>query len=378
MEHNIMNIKKLNLPLVILSTILVITFSSLAYAVLTDSVDSLKTCGEGKTYSEDTAACDGVCATNSSGEIIIASNGLPYDADNSAAYRDSCNMIPDLYRVTLYSGGLCTADPYSASGTTVDYTTNCDLFFSDTAGKLITLTHNGDGTATASPSLTDAGVNLGIKTYTHAFMLMSNHLQIKHSTTFDYSGVASNIATKMQGGGATSQSEGLVCWTTDSTSTFSNLDGTTGANHGTRTLRVGDGTFGESSTQCGDTLGGTHAYATEIIESFGQADGDWNVSAVAPRMAYQASPLDIGGTKAAILLQDDLTTVATTMENGVVMLYAVALTTPLAITEETTTFNIGFGLSGSVSVDFTNKDGSDELYITKHGADPVDIKFTAE
>ncbi len=74
----------------------------------------------------------------------------------------------------------------------------------------------------------------------------------------------------------------------------------------------------------------------------------------------------------------DLKTVATTMENAVAMLYAVALTTPLAITEETTTFNIGFGLSGSVSVDFTSKDGSDELYISKHGADPVDIKFTAE
>ena len=108
---------------------------------------------------------------------------------------------------------------------------------------------------------------------------------------------------------------------------------------------------------------------------FGAIVGD---DAVTERMAYRASPLDIGGTKAAILLQDDLTTVATTMENGVVMLYAVALTNPLAITEETTTFNIGFGLSGSVSVDFTNKDGSDELYITKHGADPVDIKFTAE
>ena len=131
MEHNIMNIKKLNLALVILSTLLVITFSSIAYAVLTDNVENLKTCGEGKTYGEDTAACSGVCATNSSGEIIIASNGMPYDADNTAAYRDSCNMIPDFYRVTLYSGGLCTADPYSASGTTVDYTTNCDLFFSD-------------------------------------------------------------------------------------------------------------------------------------------------------------------------------------------------------------------------------------------------------
>ena len=374
-----MNIKKLNLTLVILSTLLVITFSSLAYAVLTDNVDNLKTCGAGKAYSEDNPACSGVCATNASGEIIIASNGLPYDADNSAAYRDSCNMVPDFYRVTLYSGGLCTADPYSATGTTVDYTTNCDLFFSDAAGKVITLTHEGDGTATATPSLTEAGINLGIKTYTHAYMVMSNHLQIKHSTTFDYSGVATNIATKMQGGGASAQSEGLVCWTTDSTSTFANLDGTTGASHGTRTLRTGDGTYQESSTQCGDTLNaGTHAYATEIIESFGQAENNWGDSAVESRWPYAASPLDIGGTKAAILLQGDLTTVATTMENGVVMLYAVALTTPLAITEDTTTFNIGFGLSGSVSIDFTDKDGSNELYITKHGADPVDIKFTAE
>ena len=50
----------------------------------------------------------------------------------------------------------------------------------------------------------------------------------------------------------------------------------------------------------------------------------------------------------------------------------------MIITENTTQFNIGFGLSGSVSVDFTTLDGSDEfLMITKHGADPVDILFTA-
>ena len=71
MKHNIMNIKKYNLPLVILSTLLVIMFSSLAYAVLTDNVDNLKTCGEGKAYGEDSEACSGVCATNSSGEIFI-------------------------------------------------------------------------------------------------------------------------------------------------------------------------------------------------------------------------------------------------------------------------------------------------------------------
>jgi hypothetical protein len=342
-------------------------FQSVSFAVLSDNISNLKSCGD----DDDTAACNGVCQTNASGHIVIGALGLPVDADDATSYVDNCSMIPDLYRVTLYSGGLCTADPYSASGTTVDYTTNCDLFFSDASGKVITLTHNGNGTATATPSLTDGDVNLGIKTYTHAFMVMSNHLQIKHSTTFDFSGTST--ASKMQGGGASAESEGVVCWSTDSTSTFSNLDGT---GHG-RTLRAGNGTFGEASTQCGDTLGGTHAYATEIIETFGEASGNWG-GTLEPRMAYSASQLDIGGTKAAILLKDDLTTVATTMENAVVMLYAVALTTPLAITEDTTTFNIGFGLSGSVSVDFTSKDGSDELYITKHGADPVDIKFTAE
>jgi len=342
-------------------------FQSVSFAVLSDNVSNLKSCGE----NDNTAACNGACKTNASGHIEIGALGLPVDADDATSYVDNCSMIPDLYRVTLYSGGLCTADPYSASGTTVDYTTNCDLFFSDASGKVITLTHNGNGTATATPSLTDGDVNLGIKTYTHAFMVMSNHLQIKHSTTFDFSGTST--ASKMQGGGASAESEGVVCWSTDSTSTFSNLDGT---GHG-RTLRAGNGTFGEASTQCGDTLGGTHAYATEIIETFGEATGNWG-GTIEPRMAYSASPLDIGGTKAAILLKDDKVTVADTMESGVAMLYAVALTTPLAITEETTTFNIGFGLSGSVSVDFTTKDGSNELYIVKHGADPVDIKFTAE
>jgi hypothetical protein len=346
-------------------------FQTISFAVLSDTVEELKSCSE----DSDTAACNGVCKTNASGHIVIGALGLPVDADDATSYVDSCSMVPDLYRVTLYSGGLCTADPYSDSGTTVDYTTNCDLFFSDAAGKVITLTNNGDGTATATPALTDGDVNLGIKTYTHAYMIMSNHLQIKHSTTFDFSGTST--ASKMQGGGALAESEGVVCWSTDSYSTFSNLDGTTGSNHGSKTLRTGNGTFGEASTQCGDTLGGTHAYATEIIESFGAASGNWNASDLEERMAYSASPLDIGGTKAAILLQADKTTVATEMENAVAMLYAVNLTTPLAITEETTTFNIGFGLSGSVSVDFTTKNGSNELYITKHGADPVDIRFTA-
>ena len=360
------------ISLVVLS--LIFTFNS--YAELSATVEDLKTCGWGKTYDEDSDACEGPCATNASGAIIIAEDGLPYDADTSAAIRDNCNMIPDNYRVTLYKGGLCTTDPYSTSGTTVDYTTSCDLYFDEATGKAITLTNQGDGTATASPSLVEGGVNLGIKTYTHAFMIMSNHLKIKHSQTYDFSGTST--ASAMVGGG-NEVSTGTTCWTIDRTSTMSNLDGTTGANHGSVELRAGNGTPGEASTTCGSAVDSTFDYATEIIESFGSADGNWGDDEVVPRWAYADSSV-AGGRKAAILLQSDLETVATTMENGVTILYIVHLTNPLVITENTTQFNIGFGLSDSVSIDFTTHTSmSDQmsLFPTKHGADPVDILFTA-
>ena len=347
-------------------------FQTISLAALADSVDNLKSCGD----DDDTASCNGPCTVNADGAIVISAAGLPSDADNASSLRDSCQMIPDQYRVTLFKGALCTEDPYTTSGATVDYASKCDFFFENDSGSLITLTNNGDGTASASPSLVENGLNLGIKTYTHALMIMSNHLQIKHEQDYDFSGTST--ASGMRGGGD-AITTGTTCWTTARTSTFSNLDGTTGANHGSVTLRNGNGTATESSTACGSEVEAAPAFATEIIESFGEANGDWNVSAVTPRMAYEASPIDIGGTKAAILLQSDLNTVATSMENGVAMLYAVNLTNPLVITENTSTFEIGFGLSSSVSVDFTNVTvDSDEFIInSKHGADPVDIRFTA-
>ena len=364
--------KIFSIILILMSAVFInMNFQTTSFAELENPVDILRTCAE----DSELAICNGPCTVNADGAIVMHTDGLPSDADSTSSLKDSCQMIPDEYRVTLYKGALCTEDPYTESGATVDYAAKCDFFFEDD-GKLITLTNSGDGTASASPSLVENGLNLGIKSYTHALMIMSNHLQIKHEQDYDFSGTST--ASEMRGGGD-ALTTGTTCWTTAQTSTFSNLDGTTGANHGSVTLRNGNGTATESSTACGSEVEAAPAFATEIIETFGAANGDWNVSAVTPRMAYEASPIDIGGTKAAILLQSDLNTVATSMENGVAMLYAVNLTNPLVITENTSTFEIGFGLSSSVSVDFTNVTvDSDEFIInSKHGADPVDIRFTA-
>jgi hypothetical protein len=363
--------------IIFLSVLFILNFQSSSFAVLGDAVSELKTCAE----DDETANCQGTCLVNADGAIVISSVGLPSDADNVNSLRDSCQMIPDEYRVTLYKGALCTEDPYTTTGATVDYASKCDFFFNNSAGKAITLVSGADGTATANESLVENGLNLGIKTYTHAIMVMSNHLEIKHEQDYDFSGT--ETASSMIGGGDTFSS-GTTCWTVAKTSTFANLDGTTGADHGSLnaahaglTLSTGDGTSVESSTQCGTSAAAAPVFATEIIESFGEATGNWGASAVTSRWAYQTTPVDIGGTKAAILLESDFNTVATTMDKGVAMLYTVNLTNPLVITESTSIFEIGFGLSQSVSIDFsTTQTGGNRLINVKHGADPVDIKFT--
>ena len=367
--------KSLSFIFIILSLIFfTVALQDKVYAI---DVDGLNSCASES--ADETAACNGACAVNGDGAIIIHANGMPADADNTSSYRDNCNMIPDNYKVNVYYGGLCTADPYSATGDTVDYTTNCDLFFTSpdvsTTGTPINLVDNGDGTASADSELVSGGINLGIKTYTHAFMILSNHLQIKHTQTYDFSLAA---ASGMAGGGAT-LSSGTTCWTIAAVSTYSNLDGT---GHG-ETLRTGSPEDpAEISTKCGatvDTSGDYKLdYATEIIETFGDADGNWGSDAVVNRGPYVAASrgLDIGGTKAVILLQSNNVDLATTMENGERIFYIVAMTNPLVITENTTTFNIGFGLTNSVSVDFA-EGAAGALTNVKHGADPIDIRFTA-
>ena len=54
--------------------VLNIVFTSSSYAELSDSVENLKTCGSGKTYSEDSDSCGGPCAPcGFCGPVVYAS-----------------------------------------------------------------------------------------------------------------------------------------------------------------------------------------------------------------------------------------------------------------------------------------------------------------
>ena len=66
----------------------------------------------------------------------------------------------------------------------------------------------------------------------------------------------------------------------------------------------------------------------------------------------------------------------TSHTNAARIFYPIQLASPIIVSPDTTTFEMSFGVSGSVSVDFTT-DGSNNLINLKSGADPFTMTFTS-
>tara|TARA_Y100000741_G_scaffold111312_2_gene83566 strand:+ start:5643 stop:6740 length:1098 start_codon:yes stop_codon:yes gene_type:complete len=363
----VLNIK--SLVFILFSAALISIFSmSSSFAV---DAESLRSCDG----NESTAACNGTCAVNANGAIVIQSNGMPADAGDTSSFRDSCNMIPDRYKVHMFKGGFCTANPAVQAAATQDYITNCDFFYNGgLTGKPLILTSNGDGTASTSTSLLDGNIALGIKKYSHAFVVIESRIGISHTQTFDFS--ASLDGTTMTGGDAdsTNATTGTTCWTIDAYSGFSNTSGTLFG----ESLRTGDpDTPATLSTECGSSAPAEPVYAYEVYESFGSHN---NLSETVIPYFSEVMATDtgasLGGTKSGVLMHDDLVTTSTAMVNSKSMLYVMTFDSPLVINENTSRLDIKFGVSEAVSLDFSNTSGGALTYI-KNGADPVDITFEA-
>ena len=70
------------------------------------------------------AETETTCVRNASGEIIVtAQSNVVTDTDGNLG--DSCQEIPDIYRLQFYKVGLCTADPFTSAQT--DFS-SCSFF----------------------------------------------------------------------------------------------------------------------------------------------------------------------------------------------------------------------------------------------------------
>ena len=216
---------------------------------------------------------------------------------------------------------------------------------------------------TADISLLDGVTDLANGSYDYGYAILSNMLELQHIETF---------SGNVKGNADTS---GKVCWTIDKTTSITNDTSNIRGNANV----VEPNTIANRTMKCGTAADSDLAYAKEIIDDF--ADDPRNDPFFAGGSTYESfsdnNGTDLGGTVAAKLLQSDNLTIATSANDAFRIFYGINFSSPIVIDDNTTKFEMSFNVSGAVSVDFSS-DGSNNLIVAKTGADPFQIKVTAE
>ena len=307
------------------------------------------------------------------GKIVLNTNDTPVSHDAGANYdKDNCSEEPLFYKVKFYEVMLCTSDPFVAgsgdTGADPDFTGCKNKIFSDANGKDIVIQPN------ISADLLDGGLELETGTFSHAAIIVSNHLGLKHYESFV--NTSGNAETSVRGYGTakTSPSSGNICWTVENkATTYTN---TVSATHnGLRYTSPVPTDFRTSTMACGTTLGATHTYgyAYEIIDSIDDTCDASNDCATTfrPYTVY-ADDETVAGQFASTLLKSNGVTVGANRTESVKLGYFLKFDTPLNISEDIVGFEMLFTTKTSVSVDFH---GDGDIQVSKVGADPFGVKF---
>ena len=311
------------------------------------------------------------------GKIAIKTgDASPVSINGGASYaEDSCSREPKFYKVKFYKVLLCIYDPFVVgtgdTGADPDYTGCITEIFSSTAGKDIEIEPG------KKSDLLETGFELPIGSYTHAFLVVSNHLGIKHFEELVNENGAAFTATRGYSTVAGTPSTGSICWSVDGkATTYTNT--TAGTHNSVAFTKPLTTDFTTLTLACGSTLGDTHdyGYAFEIIDSIdstcdaengGPDDCD---TSFRPYTDYVTAD-NLNGSFAAVLLQSNGTSVGSNRANSVKLGYILRFNTPLEVTEDVTSFEMKFTTKTSVSVDFHDA----ATQAKKVGADPFGVKF---
>ena len=288
------------------------------------------------------AETETTCVRNDDGEIMVtARDDVVTDTDGNLG--DSCQEIPDIYRLQFYKVGLCTADPLAADET--DYT-SCSFFLNSTTASIL------DITMPASSSLPITSLP-AIGTYGYMVLLISNALQLQHTEVFSAPVVGSDGEA------------GKYCSTNSNITSYSGLktQGVIG-NPVNPTLEDAPGNVTTLGMTCGSTAP-TAQFTTEYMDNFAD-DPSSDFVADTPG-AYTLT----GGTMKGRLTQVDNTLTATSANNSERLAVVFTFTTPQTVTSASQ-YDLNFKIQDSVSVDLSLHNGT-TIYALKSGANPFQI-----
>jgi hypothetical protein len=214
------------------------------------------------------------------------------------------------------------------------------------------------GTTETSLDVPDFTIPAG--NYPYMVARLSARLGIKH---------AFEATTPVAWANGSVQDPGTYCWTVNNV-----LTGIDNANNQSTPFgtTVDAGSADQSNMQCSNTSSDVNnaAFSYEVVYvnsdggcgSFDSDDGD------------RADAGNVGNGSAISRMMQSATTSATSCENTNSILWTIALTTPLVVTE-TSNFVMNFRTTDAVSIDFFGG-ATDDPRIVKVGADPIQAYLT--
>ena len=330
------------------------------------------------------AEVTGKCVTDTNGSIVISADGklgnqtygsggsatkAPFNYENSyvdsefsSNNTDACQTQPLFYKIKFYKVAMCTADPYTGSANP-DYS-SCTDIFSNSSGKEVIIEPDEE------VDLLDSNLLLPVGNYKYLTVILSNHLKIKTKQKYVYADDSRAVMYGSGDNGTNSNTD--LCYTKAAVTTYtgSTHDASYNSAHGV-TVQSSDNTSSGSRMECTSGDPSTdYDYATEIIDSLG-GDG----TSLRPNLAYSSMLADTGVDVelAATMLKTDNVSVADDLDNALRINAHFKYTNPIVISESTVGFKLNFATTRGVSLD-AGQDGSENIFMTKVGADPFTIE----
>ena len=280
------------------------------------------------------AETDSACL-RSSGDIIVALNSNIVTDDNGNLGA-SCKEAPDFYRIKFYKFALCKSNPLLNS--TNDFS-SCSYLVDSSAGVSHVITYPSTALLATNSVLTPG-------TYNFLLLVLDNSLQQKHTETF---------TRTMTGATGT----GKTCWTLEKSTAYGGNTIT-----GITTVSPDPDTRSSLAMECGGTSSADPKYTTEIFETMGCDGGP---------PCFENKDIN-GGVYVRLLTTDNITN-ATSVNNS----KRIAVAMPMVRTvKATSSYEIGFKVNGSSSIDLHYDSGATKLTAMKIGADPFQVSFTVK
>ena len=299
------------------------------------------------------------------GTAIETTPGVkPFTLAGTSTTVDQCSQEPDQYKIKFYKAALCSDDPYKGSADPI-FESCIDILSSE---KEVILEPGVDTNLLDGEDLV-----LPIGSYTYFTVVVNNHLNLKHKQQYLLSnGNAADIFGNTSGNGA-------WCWSKAAVTTYSGdtYDADYNTAHGVTVVDSGTGTT-NARLECGsdEPSASDIGWATEIIDDL--ADNPDSEPFSADTGGYFSVESDTGLTgleMAGALLKTDNTSIAANANEARRINGTFKYSSPIIISENTTSFKLFITTYSSVSIDMAIDTGdNNKIWAAKMGADPFTIQ----